>query len=108
MIFNSLMLRSPIETAEFISYMGTTEEAKAYAELNARTVIESLLEGVPIISRQRDVEIRKYRDCLALFSEKRFVLWRKVDGDHRKQAEDMISEFLALKRRRIPEGEGNL
>ncbi|MDA8106112.1 MAG: DNA primase [Nitrospiraceae bacterium] len=101
MIFNSLMRRSSIETAEFIAYMGTGEEAKAYAELNARGMIESLLEKAPIISRQRDVEVRKYKDYLALLSEKRFVLWRKIVGDHKRQSEEMVSQFHALRKRRI-------
>lgn len=100
MIFNSLMLRSPIETAEFISRMGTIEEAKAYAELNARTMIEALLEGASLISRRKDVEVRKFKDCLALFSEKRFVLWQKIGEEHKKQAEEMISQVQALRKKR--------
>ncbi|MEW6587212.1 MAG: toprim domain-containing protein, partial [Nitrospirota bacterium] len=101
MVFSSLMLRSSIETAEFISRMGTTEEMKAYEELNARMMIEALLEGAPIISGQRDVEVRKYKDFLALLSEKRFVLWRKIGGDHKRQAEEMVSQFQALRKKQI-------
>ncbi|MDA8239271.1 MAG: DNA primase [Nitrospiraceae bacterium] len=107
-VFSSLMLRSSIETAEFISYMGTGEEAKAYMELNARTMIESLLEKAPIISRQRDVEVRKYKDYLALLSEKRFVLWRKIGGDHKRQAEEMVSQFQALRKNRTIGGDKKL
>ena len=108
MVFSSLMLRSSIEAAEFISYMGTGEEAKAYMELNARTMIESLLEKAPIISRQRDVEVRKYRDYLALLSEKRFVLWRKIGGDHKRQSEEMVSVFISQRKKRIAGGDKKL
>jgi len=101
MVFNSLLLRSPIETAEFISYMGNTEEANAYMELNSRTMIESLLLTAPIICGKGDAEIRKYRDFLALFSEKRFVLWRKIGGDHKKQAEEMMYQFLGARKKAI-------
>lgn len=101
MVFNSLLLRSHVETAEFLSFMGSTEEANAYMELNARTMIESLLVTAPVISRQREAEIRKYMDFLALLSEKRFVLWRQISGDHRKQAEEMMSQFVGVKRNRI-------
>ena len=102
MVFNSLLLRSPIETAEFISYIGTTEESNAYMEINARAMIESLLATAPIICGQGDAEIRKYQDFLALFSEKRFVLWRKIGGDHKKQAEEMMSQFLGVRMKPIP------
>jgi DNA primase catalytic core len=105
MLFNSLLLRSSIETAEFISFMGTPEEAKAYMELNARTMIESLLGAAPIVSRQKDVEVRKYKDYLTLLSKKQFVLWRKTGGDLRKQAEEMVAQFLALERKRMTRGE---
>lgn len=101
MVFNSLLLRSPIETSEFISHMGTTEDSNAYAEINSRTMIESLIETAPIISSKREVEVRMYRDFLALFSKKRFVLWQKVSGDQKKQAEKMISQFLEVMRKSI-------
>lgn len=101
MVFNSLLLRSSIEAAEFISFMGSTEEVTAYMELNARTMIESLIETAPIISSKREVEVRMYRDFLALFSKKRFVLWQKISGDQKKQAEDMISQFLEVMRKSI-------
>jgi hypothetical protein len=81
--------------------MGSTEEINAYMELNARTMIESLLVMAPVISRQRETEVRKYKDFLALLSEKRFVLWRQISGDHRKQAEEMMSQFVGVKRNRI-------
>jgi DNA primase len=101
MIFNSLLLRSSVEAAEFISCIGNSEEAKTFMELNARTMLESILAAAPVISRQRDAEVRKYKDYLALLSKKQFVLWRMADGDHRKQAEEMVSQFLALRRKRI-------
>ncbi len=108
MIFNSLMERSSIETSEFISHIGTDEEAKAYAELNARAMIESLLEREPIVSQKKDVEVRKYKDYLALLSENKFVLWRKISGDYRRQAEEIISQFLLLKRKNTRGAERNL
>lgn len=102
MVFNSLLLSSPIETSEFISYMGTPEDSNAYTEINARTMIESLIETAPIISSKREVEVRMYRDYLALFSKKRFVLWQKISGDQKKQAEEMISQFIGVLKRPLP------
>lgn len=102
MVFNSLLLRSSVDAAEFISFIGSAEEANAYMELNARTMIESLIAAAPVISRQRETEVRKYKDFLALFSEKRFVLWRKIGGDHKKQAEEMMSHFLGVRMKLIP------
>lgn len=102
MVFNSLLLRSHVETAEFISFMGSTEEANAYTEINARMMIESLLTVVPIVSRQRNAEVRKYKDFLALFSEKQFVLWRQISGDQKKQADEMISQFTGVVKRSLP------
>lgn len=99
MVFNSLLLRSSIEAAEFISFMGSTEEANAYMELNARIMIESLIATAPIISSKREVEVRMYRDFLALLSEKRFVLWQRITEDHKKQAEEMMSQFLGVRMR---------
>ena len=101
MVFNSLFLRSSIEAAEFISFMGSTEEANTYMELNARTMIESLIATAPIISSKREVEVRMYRNFLALFSKQRFVLWQKISGDQKKQAEKMISQFLEVMRKSI-------
>ncbi len=103
MIISSLMARSHYEVAEFISYMGTSEESKAYAEINARLMIESLLEEAPAIACNGEVEIRRYRDNLALLSEKRFVSWQKICGDHKEQAEAMVLQFLELKGRRVRE-----
>lgn len=102
MVFNSLLLSSPIETSEFISYMGTPEDSNAYTEINARTMIESLIETAPIISNKREVEVRMYRDFLALFSKKRFVLWQKISGDQKKQAEEMTSQFIGVLKRPLP------
>ena len=102
MVFNSLLLSSPIETSEFISYMGTTEDSNAYTEINARTMIESLIATAPIISSKREVEVRMYRDFLALFSKKRFVLWQKISGDKKKQAEEMISQFIGVLKSPLP------
>jgi DNA primase catalytic core len=107
MVFNSLLLRSHVETAEFISFMGSTEETNTYMELNARTMIESLFAAAPIICRKRDAEVRKYKDFLALLSEKRFVLWRKISGDHKKQAEEMMSQFLGVRMKSIPRTGGS-
>ncbi len=101
MVFNSLLLRSHVETAEFISFMGSDEESKAYMELNARIMIESLIEAAPIISSKREVEVRMYRNFLALFSKKRFVLWKKISGDQKKQAEEMMSQFLGVRMKAI-------
>lgn len=104
MIFNSLMTRSTTEAAEFISYIGTSEEALAYAEINARLMVESLLAEAPVITCNGEVEIRRYRDNLALLSEKRFVSWQKISGDPKKQAEAMASHFFDLKRKQAKSG----
>lgn len=101
MVFNSLLLSSPIETSEFISYMGTPEDSNAYTEINARTMIESLIETAPIISSKREVEVRMYRDFLALFSKKGFVMWQRISGDHKKQADEMLSQFLGVRMKAI-------
>lgn len=101
MVFNSLLIRSHVDTAEFISFMGSTEEVNAYMELNARTMIEVLLVTAPVIARHKEAEVRKYKDFLALFSKKRFVLWRQISGDRRKQAEEMMSQFLGVRMKAI-------
>ena len=98
MIFNSLLLRGHIETSEFLSHLNSKEELKAFANINARFMVESLLSKAPVVLRNHTIEIRKYANYLALFYKKRFVFWEQIGDDYRKQAEEMRKKLLWIKR----------
>ncbi len=99
MIFNALLFRSSYDAAEYVAHRGAKEDAETLMQINARKLVEKLLAQGRVLCRQKDVEVRKSGDVLALFSRGRFVLWQNASSDVQIQSQDMVSKFVAIKKK---------
>lgn len=99
MIFTSLLFRSSYDAAEYVAHMDSPDDAKTLMQLNARKMIEELVQKAPAFARQKDIEVRKYKDFLVLISKKRFILWEKIKGNPKTQAEAIMVRFIEIKRK---------
>jgi DNA primase len=100
MLFNAMLKRSPMEIAEYLSFVGTTEERRAFEELEARTFIERSLAKSPVVLRREDIEIRKHEGCLAVLVNRLFLMKQVITKDYRGQAEELLQFILKLKKNR--------
>jgi len=100
MLFNAMLGRSSTEIAEYLSFVGSPEELKAFEEMEARTLLEKSLISAPMILKQKGIEIRKHEDCLAVLVNMRFLMKQSIVKDYRQQAEDLLQFILKLKKNR--------
>jgi len=100
MLFNAMLGRSSTEIAEYLSFVGSPEELKAFEEMEARTLLEKSLISAPMILKQKGIEIRKHEDCLAVLVNMRFLMKQGIVKDYRQQAEDLLQFILKLKKNR--------
>jgi DNA primase catalytic core len=96
MLFNALLKRDTLSTAEFLAHVGTPEEWKVFQELEARTMLEKTLSHSTLVLRRKGVEIRKERGYLAVLSKGQFLFKQPVTGDHRKQAQKIMDGLIKL------------
>jgi len=97
-ILEILMVRKPLEAAEFLAYESTPEERRMTAEMAAREGMRKIFTKAILVVRKDNVEVRKNDGFLALFSEGGFKLIEEAGSDYKQQATVMLTRYLQLKR----------
>ncbi len=100
MVFNKLLGRSSFQVAEFLAYGGAAEEMEMFSQLSARDFILPFLKKSPVVFRKGEVEVKKHGDNLVLLSKGRFMLYRPIVSDFKKEAADMARILQARVRRK--------
>lgn len=100
MVFSELLKRGRDEMVEFLAYMGTSTEAEMFRELSAQYFLENTIkkEFQPVASKGK-FDVARYKDYLVLSSRGRFLLWNKIKGDAKKQADEMIKGIEGVRRK---------
>jgi hypothetical protein len=79
--------------------MGSAQEQQYFMEFNARVYIDAVIYAEStLVVRRKGIEVRKYHQDLLLFSHKRFLWHKRIKGDEKRQADDMMKSVIGIRK----------